>query len=39
MKKFVLIIMLALFVAGNLTALSWGGVDLGKILPIFDCKD
>ena len=29
MKKLVLIIMLTLFVAGNLTVLTWGGFDAG----------
>jgi hypothetical protein len=39
MKKFILLIVVALCIAGNFTALTWGGVDTGKLLASFDCKD
>jgi hypothetical protein len=32
MKKWILIVMLAFFVVGNITVLTWGGVDPGQIL-------
>lgn len=38
MKKLVLILMLALFVAVNLTALTWGGFDAGQVLHKDDCN-
>lgn len=38
MKKLVLIIILALFVAGNITLLTGGGFDPGKALAKIDCN-
>ena len=38
MKKMVLILMLTLFVAGNLTVLMWGGFDPGQVLAKEDCN-
>ena len=38
MKKYVLIIMVALFVAVNVTALTWGGLDPGQVLAKEDCN-
>jgi len=38
MKKMVLIIIMVLFVAGNLTALMWGGFDPGQVLAKDDCN-
>lgn len=35
MKKIALIIMAVMFLAVNLTALTWGGVDMGKWV-VFD---
>ena len=32
MKKWILIIMLAIFAVANVTMLTWGGVDAGQIL-------
>jgi hypothetical protein len=38
MKKWVLIIMLGLFVAANVTMLTWGGFDAGQALAKTDCN-
>lgn len=38
MKKWVLIIVLALFVVGNVSVLTWGGIDSGQILSKDDCN-
>jgi hypothetical protein len=38
MKKWVLIIVLALFVVGNVSVLTWGGIDPGQILSKEDCN-
>lgn len=37
MKKLVLIIMMVLFVAANVTVLTWGGFDTGQALAKKDC--
>lgn len=38
MKKLVLLLMIALFVAVNVTVLTWGGFDAGKVLAKEDCN-